>query len=75
MKFVTMLDISLNVAASAGMYRKISETHDIFNMSKEMLTVGRYMAAAWGEFHVPNVQGGWYKLVCHTVLICKEYNS
>lgn len=49
MTSVAISDMVLSVAASLGLYRKMRETLDIFDMSKEILTAGGVLMAALGE--------------------------
>lgn len=50
MPIVAGLDMLLTLVASAVLYRKMNEVNDLFNTSKEILTVGFFSIVALGEY-------------------------
>lgn len=49
MPIVGTLDMLLTLIASAVLYRKMDEINDLFNMSKEIKTVGCFAILSLGE--------------------------
>lgn len=49
MPIVMRLDMLLTVGGSVYLYRKLKKTNDLFNTSKEIVSVGWFSIAAMGK--------------------------
>lgn len=55
---VAVLDMLLTLVASAVLYRKMNEVNDLFNTSKEIMTVGFFSIVALGEYQCASLSHG-----------------
>lgn len=69
MPFVMDLDMLLTVGASAILYRALKKTNDLFNMSKEILAVGRFSIVGVGETCSDQ---HWYCTTTRITRLCVE---